>query len=115
MVNRVVVGAHYGLRDWLVQRITAIVMAAYTVLVILPLILTGPFQYRAWKAVFSQGWVRLATLLFVASMLLHAWIGLRDILMDYVKPAGVRLTLQVLVILALAGFGAWAVEILWRS
>ena len=115
MVNRIVVGAHYGLRDWLVQRVTAIVMAVYTAIVAVPLVAGGPMSYGAWKAFFVQGWVRFATFLFVVSVLLHAWIGIRDIVMDYIKSAALRLTLQVLVILALAGYAGWAVQILWRT
>jgi succinate dehydrogenase / fumarate reductase membrane anchor subunit len=57
--------------------------------------------------------MRYATLLFVVSLLYHAWVGVRNIFMDYIKPVGLRLTLHVLVILALAWYGAWAVQILW--
>jgi succinate dehydrogenase / fumarate reductase membrane anchor subunit len=47
--------------------------------------------------------------------LLHAWVGMRDILMDYIKPTGLRLALEVLVILVLVGCAGWAVQILWRT
>ena len=57
--------------------------------------------------------MRFGALLAVISLLLHAWIGVRDIFMDYVKPTGLRLALQVLVILALVFYGAWSVQILW--
>jgi succinate dehydrogenase / fumarate reductase membrane anchor subunit len=59
--------------------------------------------------------MRFATLLFVVSVLLHAWVGMRDILMDYVKPTGWRLALQIVVVLVLVGAAGWAVEILWRT
>jgi succinate dehydrogenase / fumarate reductase membrane anchor subunit len=58
--------------------------------------------------------MRVATFLFVASALVHAWVGMRDIWMDYVKPTGVRLALEVLTVLVLAGCGGWALQILWR-
>jgi succinate dehydrogenase / fumarate reductase membrane anchor subunit len=58
--------------------------------------------------------MRFATLLFVVSVLLHAWVGMRDILMDYVKPTGVRLALHVVVMCLLVGYAGWAVQILWR-
>jgi succinate dehydrogenase / fumarate reductase membrane anchor subunit len=115
MVNRVVVGAHYGLRGWLVQRVSAVVMALYAVLFAAALAAARPADYAAWKAFFAPGWMRIATLLFFASLFLHAWVGMRDILMDYVKPAGLRLALEVLVILALVGCAGWALQILWRS
>ena len=114
MVNRVVVGAHYGLRDWLAQRVTAVVMAAYTV-VILGVILTGPpLTFITWRELFASGWMRVATLLFAASLAWHAWVGLRDIVMDYIKSTGVRLTLEALVLLAIACYVGWAIQILWR-
>ncbi|MDA8110085.1 MAG: succinate dehydrogenase, hydrophobic membrane anchor protein [Betaproteobacteria bacterium] len=115
MVNRIVVGAHYGWRDWLVQRVTAAVMALYSVILALVLLPGGPLTYEAWKALFARGWMRVATLLFAASLAWHAWIGVRDILMDYVKPTGVRLALQVLVILLLAGCLGWTAQILWGT
>ena len=115
MVNRTVVGAHYGLGGWLAQRVTAVVMTVYTVLVVAVLLLDPPSDHAAWKALFAQGWMRLATLLFFLSLLLHAWVGMRDILMDYIKHAGWRLTLEVLVILALAAYAGWMVQILWRT
>lgn len=113
MVKRVPVGAHYGLRDWLVQRVTAVVMAVYSVLMLLIVLFQRPSHYGAWKALFSQQWFRLASLLFALSLFWHAWIGVRDILMDYVKSTSVRLALQILVILALVAYALWAVQILW--
>ncbi|MSQ20353.1 MAG: succinate dehydrogenase, hydrophobic membrane anchor protein [Betaproteobacteria bacterium] len=115
MVNRVIVGAHYGLRDWLAQRVTAVVMAVYTLIVIALLLADAPTDFAGWKAWFAQGWLRFATFLFIISLVYHAWVGVRDVLMDYIKPVGTRLLLQVLVILALVGYGGWALQILWRA
>ena len=112
-MKRLVVGAHYGLRDWLAQRVTAAIMALYT-LILAGVLLKGSFAYGAWKDLFAQGWMRVATLLFAASLAWHAWVGVRDILMDYVRPDGVRLTLQILVLLVLASYLGWTVQILWR-
>ncbi len=114
MVERIVTGAHYGLRDWLAQRITAAVMALYTVILLVVLIGGAPISYAVWKDLFAQGWMRVATLLFAASLAWHAWVGMCDILMDYVKPAGARLTLEVGVLLVIAGYLAWTIQILWR-
>ncbi len=114
MVERIVVGARYGLRDWLAQRVTAAVMAVYSVIVLVVLLGGRPITYAVWKDLFTQGWMRVATLLFAASLAWHAWVGMRDILMDYVKPTGVRLALEVGVLLALAGYLGWTVQILWR-
>ena len=115
MVNRIVVGAHYGLRGWLAQRVTAVVMALYTMLIVAVLATAPPRHYGDWKALFGQQWMKLATFLFLMSVFLHAWVGMRNILMDYVKPAGWRLTGEALVILALVAWAGWAVQILWGA
>jgi succinate dehydrogenase membrane anchor subunit len=114
VVKRLVVGAHYGLRDWLAQRITAALMAVYTVIMVAVVLKNSPLTYGVWQDLFAQGWMRVATLLFAVSLAWHAWVGVRDILMDYVRPDGVRLTLQVFTLLLLAAYLGWAVQILWR-
>lgn len=114
MVRRIVVGAHYGLGSWLAQRITAIVMALYTLILAITLLRGVPITYGVWKDLFTQGWMRVATLIFVASFAWHAWVGVRDILMDYVKPDGLRLALQVMVLVTIAAYVGWTIQILWR-
>ena len=113
-MNRVIVGAHYGLKDWLAQRITAVVMLVYTVVFLFALG-RGPVTHASWKALFAREWMRLATFLFVASVLIHAWIGVRNIWMDYVKHTGLRLILEVATVLWLVGCAGWAMQILWRT
>jgi succinate dehydrogenase / fumarate reductase membrane anchor subunit len=114
VARRLVVGAHYGLRDWLAQRITAVVMAAYSLGLLFVLARRPPASFEAWTALFGAGWMRIATLLFAVSLAWHAWVGARDILMDYIKHDGLRLALQVATVLLLAGYLGWAIEILWR-
>lgn len=113
MVNRVVTGAHYGLRDWLAQRITAALMAGYSLALAGYLLPQPGLNYDIWTGLFSSQPIRAFTLLFLLSVFYHAWIGIRDIVMDYVKPAGARLAIHVLVILALVLYAIWAVQILW--
>lgn len=113
MINRTVVGAHYGLRDWIAQRATAVVMALYTLLMLAVVLIVCPQDFTAWRGIFANGFVKFATFLFFVSLFWHAWIGVRDIWMDYVKPTGLRLTLHVLTILALVGYTGWAASILW--
>ncbi len=112
--NRIVTGARYGLRDWLAQRVTAVIMAIYSVIAVVVLITSKPITYPVWRELFAQGWMRVATLLFMASLAWHAWVGMRDILMDYIKPAGLRLALEVLVLLTIAAYAGWTIQILWR-
>lgn len=112
--NRTVVGAHYGLKDWLVQRITAVLMAVYTVVLMVSLLLLPELNYGTWAGLFASGWMKVLTLLAIASLAWHAWIGVRDIYMDYIKPTGVRLFLQVVSVVLLVAYAFWAVIILWR-
>ena len=113
MVKLEVIGAHYGLRDWLAQRVTAVIMVIYSVIFVVMLLKMPRFDYAAWHALWTAPLMRYATLLFLLSLFVHAWIGMRNIFMDYVKSTGVRLTLYVLVILSLVAYAAWAVQILW--
>ncbi|WP_372524692.1 succinate dehydrogenase, hydrophobic membrane anchor protein [Piscinibacter sp.] len=112
--RRVVVGAHYGLRDWLSQRITALVMAVFTVLLLLQVLFGGPLGYDRWAAIFSSQWMKVLTFVVIVSLLYHVWVGMRDVWMDYVKPVGARLGLQVFTIVWLVGCAGWAIQVLWR-
>jgi succinate dehydrogenase / fumarate reductase membrane anchor subunit len=112
--KRLVVGAHYGLRDWLSQRITAVLMALFTAVLLLQLLLGGPLGYERWAGIFTQQWMKVLTFVTIVSLALHAWVGMRDIWMDYVKPVGIRLLLQVATIVWLVGCAGWAVQVLWR-
>ena len=113
MVSRIVVGAHYGLKEWLIQRITAVVMVAYSLAIGVVVLIRLPMDYERWKALFAPQWFRVLTLLFLLCLFWHAWIGVRDILMDYVQSLAARLTAQVLVVLALVAYALWSVTILW--
>lgn len=112
--KRLVVGAHYGMGDWLAQRITAVVMVVYTVILMAAFFSARNFSYAGWAGLFAQSWMKVATLVALAAVFYHAWVGIRDIWMDYVKPTGLRLALQVFTIVWLAACAAYAVIILWR-
>jgi succinate dehydrogenase / fumarate reductase membrane anchor subunit len=112
--RRVVVGAHYGMRDWLSQRVTAVLMALFTVVLLAQVLLGPPLDYYRWSAIFSSQWMKVLTFVVIVSLAWHAWVGVRDIWMDYVKPVGLRLALQVATIVWLVGCAGWAVQVLWR-
>jgi succinate dehydrogenase / fumarate reductase membrane anchor subunit len=113
--KRVVSGAHYGMRDWLAQRITAVLMALYTLVLVLHVLLTrGPMGYDAWARLFAPHWMKLFTLVIFVALGWHAWVGMRDIWMDYVKPVGLRLLLQVATLVWLVGCIGWGIQVLWR-
>ena len=116
MVKRYVktpVGAHYGVGDWLLQRLTGVIMAGYTVFLVLALVTHRPLNYAAWKVTFSEMWFQVGTMLFVGALLYHAWVGMRDILMDYLKSTSLRLTAQFAVAFVLAFYLVWTAAILW--
>ncbi|MEZ5660235.1 MAG: succinate dehydrogenase, hydrophobic membrane anchor protein [Burkholderiaceae bacterium] len=112
--SRTVVGAHYGLKDWLAQRISGVVLAAYALILFFVWAGSGPLDFHAWRAIFAGSWMKVLTLLAVLALIWHAWIGVRDIYMDYIKPTGLRLSLQVATIVVLLGYAVWAATILWR-
>ena len=113
--KRTVVGAHYGLRDWLAQRVTGALMALFTLIVLAQLIVSsGPIGYDKWAGIFSSQWMKTLTFSVIVALLYHVWVGVRDIWMDYIKPVGVRLTLQIVTIVWLVGCAGWAIQVLWR-
>ncbi len=115
MLNKQPVGAHYGWKDWLIQRVTAVIMLVFSVLIVGFFVVHGAVSYAEWKQLFSGEVVRILTLMFLLSVHYHAWIGMRDVLMDYVKPLWMRLLLQVAVLLFLIGCSVWSVSILWGN
>jgi succinate dehydrogenase / fumarate reductase membrane anchor subunit len=115
VTRREAVGAHYGLKDWLLQRLTAVLMTGYTLLLLGIVLWSGGFDYALWRALFANGAFALASFLFMVSLLYHAWIGVRDIYMDYVKPVGIRLALQSVSVALLIAYLGWTIEILWGA
>ena len=111
--QRHVVGAHYGLRDWIAQRITAVVMILYTLVALFALAWQGGFDHAGWKALWAHGAFRLATFLFAIALLWHAWVGVRNLTMHDIKPVGVRLVVQGAVICALVFYTGWTIQVLW--
>jgi succinate dehydrogenase / fumarate reductase membrane anchor subunit len=114
MVNRIVVGAHYGLRDWLAQRVTAVFMVVYSIIFAIGALTLPEMSYEAWSGLFAGGFMRFVTFLFFLALFYHAWVGIRDIYMDYIKPVSIRLTLHVITLFVLIGYAGWAAQILWR-
>jgi succinate dehydrogenase / fumarate reductase, membrane anchor subunit len=111
--KRLVVGAHYGLAGFIGQRVTSIVLTLWIFLVGVSM-LFGPLSYDTWAALFAPLWMKIVTLIALFSLLYHAWVGMRNIWMDYIQPVGVRLSLETITILWLIACGVWSVQILWR-
>ena len=107
------VGAHYGVGDWLLQRLTAMVMVAYTAFMLGCLLAGRPSSYADLRLMVSDTLIRTFTMVFFTALLYHAWVGMRDILMDYIKETGVRLALQTAVAATLLLYLVWCASILW--
>lgn len=97
-----------GLKAWALQRATAIYIAAFIVYLLAVLLSDAPKDYSAWRDWFADPIMGIATLVFVLMVLLHAWVGVRDVLIDYVHPTALRVSLLALVALTLVGCGLWA-------
>lgn len=109
MVEKITSLTGNGMHDWLIQRVTAVLLAAYTLFLIGYLMLHSPLQYADWHALFSHVFMRIFTFLSLLSVVYHTWIGMWTIFTDYLKCPWLRLTLQILVILVLIGCLVWGV------
>lgn len=102
-----------ALQPWLVQRLSAVFMLLFLAFVLVHFLVDPPHSYNAWRAWIGQPAVGTAAPLFFAALLVHAWVGLRDVTLDYVKPLGLRIAVLALIALALLGAAAWIFRILW--
>jgi succinate dehydrogenase / fumarate reductase, membrane anchor subunit len=112
--RRLVVGAHYGLTDWLIQRATAIVLTIYLIALAIRIELARPIEYQSWAGIFAPLGMKTATLIAFVALAWHAWVGMRDIWMDYARPTAIRIVLEAGTILWLAACLVWAAQILWK-
>jgi succinate dehydrogenase / fumarate reductase membrane anchor subunit len=101
-----------GLRAWMVQRFTAIYMLLFVVFTLLHFVFDRPHSYADWQHWMSTPFVLIATALFFVALLLHAWVGLRDVMMDYVRVLPVRVALLASLAFLLLGLGLWVMQIL---
>jgi succinate dehydrogenase / fumarate reductase, membrane anchor subunit len=111
--NRLVVGAGYGLGEFLAQRATAVVMVVYTVVLLLAFLTGSNFSYEGWAGLFAQTWFKLFTLATLIGLFYHAWIGVVSIYQDYVKNIAVRFVLHTASAMWLVACAVWSVQILW--
>jgi succinate dehydrogenase / fumarate reductase membrane anchor subunit len=106
-------GARTGTGTWLVQRASAVVLALALPGLALYVLVALPLDFAGWQALFAPLWLRMLMLLTAAAVALHAWVGMRDIFMDYVRSTGLRLALLLAVIVVLAGSVVWLAATLW--
>jgi succinate dehydrogenase / fumarate reductase membrane anchor subunit len=106
-------GSHTGTGTWLVQRATAVMLAVALPGLILGFLAAWPTDFAGWQALFAPRWSQVLIMLTGMALALHAWVGMRDIFMDYVHPTRLRLALYLAVILTLAGSMVWLAAILF--
>lgn len=101
-----------GLRAWILQRLTALYMAGYLPYILGVWVLRRPDDYAGWVAMMSDPVTATANLLFFAAVLVHCWVGVRDVILDYAPSTPLRLALLALLGLWLVGMGLWAARVL---
>ena len=101
-----------GLRAWLVQRISAVYMLFFIGFLLFHFLLDPPHSYSAWHGWMRSSGVSVAALVFFVALLLHTWVGVRDVLMDYVHPPALRVSALALMGFSLMAIAAWVARIL---
>lgn len=104
-----------GISDWLVQRVTALLIGAYAVFILSYFFFNKPLYFAQWHDLFHNVFMKIFSFMVLISIVWHAWIGLWTVFTDYVKNAALRLTLEIIVILLLVGYLSWGFEILWTT
>lgn len=103
-----------GIRAWIIQRISAIYLALFILFLLIKISLDPPLEYQQWMAWVAHPVVNVGIGLFFLSLLIHAWVGLRDVIMDYIKPAVIRAVLFALLIVTLTGCALWSLRLLLK-
>lgn len=113
MVDNILSLSTRGLRDWLLQRITAVLLALYSFFLIGFIILHPQLQYDEWQMLFSYNSIKVFSFLVLFCILLHAWIGMWTVFTDYVKSSTVRLLLQVAIAILFFWCLVYGAVVLW--
>lgn len=111
-----------GVADWVIQRLTSVVLMAYTVFIVGFLVLNPDLDYGTWRGLFDQLWVRIFSLFTLVSIVAHGWIGLWSVLHDYVteqligkKALALRMIALSIYAIVVIAYLVWGVEVLWGN
>lgn len=122
MVTQATSMSRSGVTDWLIQRITAVILAAYTLCILGYVALHPDLTYAEWSAFFSNTGMQIFTMLALISTCAHAWIGMWTIGSDYLrehtlgeKAASLRFIYQIGCILVIVAYLIWGINILWGN
>ncbi len=101
-----------GLGEWVVQRLTAVYLLVYIIITLIYFTIRPISSYTDWVQLSSNLFYQISTLLFIFSLLAHAWLGLKSVFLDYIKPWRLRFLLQMVLASVLLGIGVWALLVI---
>lgn len=104
-----------GSRDWVMQRISAVVLAVYSVVIVGFFVFNGDLTYEQWVGFITSLPMRLLSLIAIIALAAHAWVGMWTVLTDYIKSSGQRLVLQAVMIIAILVYLFWGIMIFWGN
>lgn len=113
MVTSVTNFGRSGAYDWMVQRVSAVILALYTVVLVGIMVFGPDLTYQNWSALFAQTWMRIFSLMALVSLGAHAWVGLWTISTDYLKNGLLRFLFQAICGLLMFVYFVWGVQTLW--
>ncbi|MDU2942212.1 MULTISPECIES: succinate dehydrogenase membrane anchor subunit [unclassified Superficieibacter] len=102
-----------GVHDFILVRATAIILTLYIIYMVGFFALTSDVTWEVWSGFFASAFTKVFTLLALFSVLIHAWIGMWQVLTDYVKSLALRLTLQLLIVIALVAYVIYGFVVVW--
>lgn len=101
----------HGLRAWLLQRMSALYMTGYTLFILFLSFNVTTLDYQSWHNLIAGPFFSLATSIFFAGLLVHAWVGIRDVIMDYAHTAILRFILLSATGVSLFSMGIWMLRV----
>lgn len=104
-----------GVHDWLLLRAAAMYMTLYVIYILGFVVMSGTLTYDIWRGFFASNFTKVFTLLTLFSILVHGWIGMWQVLTDYIKPVAIRLMLQLVVVVALLVYAIYGTVVVWGA
>lgn len=102
-----------GIHDWLLLRAAAMIMTLYVFYILAFIVMSGPLTFDIWRGFFASSFTKVFTLLTLFSILVHGWIGMWQVLTDYIKPLALRMMLQLVIVVALLVYAIYGTVVVW--
>ncbi len=102
-----------GIHDWLLLRGAAMIITLYVLYLLGFILMSGHLTYDVWRGFFASPFTKVVTLLTLFSILVHGWIGMWQVLTDYVKPLAGRLLLQLAIVVTLLVYAIYGTVVVW--